>query len=462
MTVVTRFAPSPTGFLHIGSARTALFNYLFSRHHDGRYLLRVEDTDRARSTPEAVDAIFEGLSWLNLMPDAPVTFQCERAARHLEVAQTLLDNGHAYYCKCVPEDLSAMRETAREEKRAPGYTGICRDRAHRVGAIRLKIPREGVASIDDMVQGRIEVHNKQLDDFIIVRSDGTPTYMLSVVVDDFDMGVTHIIRGDDHLTNALRQSHLYNAMRWTMPSCAHLPLIHGLYGEKLSKRYGALGVMEYKKMGFLSEAICNYLLRLGWAHGDTEIISRKQAIELFDSGGIGKSAARFDKKKLLHINAHYMRHMSSEALVDCVARFLSDEMDAAGRARLEKGMPGLAKRATTLVDLAESARIYTTDTVQHFDEKAEKILTPDARALLGEVSCCLETLSDWDDVSLESILRGLSENMGIRFVKIAQPMRAALTGCATSPGVFEVMTTLGKTCVKSVYRRQQITIYYEI
>lgn len=444
MTIVTRFAPSPTGLLHIGSARTALFNYLFAKHHGGQYLLRIEDTDRARSTPEAVDAIFEGLGWLGLMPDAPAIFQFERAARHLEVAQTLLNNDQAYYCQCAPDDLIAMRAQAREEKRAPGYSGACRDCHHGAGAIRLKTPTEGATKINDMVQGCVEVENKQLDDFILVRSDGTPTYMLSVVVDDYDMGVTHVIRGDDHLTNAFRQSHLYNAMGWSLPFYAHIPLIHGGDGAKLSKRHGALGVMEYEKMGFLSEAMCNYLLRLGWAHGDDEIISRQQAIDWFDVQNIGKSAARFDVKKLMYLNAHYLRHMETEIVVDRLAPFLSSDLDLGSKQRLLKGLPGLAQRAETLCELAKNVGIYTEEYITHFDEKAKKILTPEAILILKAVDKCLSFVEAWDEAVLESSLRGLANDLDVGFGKIAQPLRAALTGRAVSPGVFDVLLVLGK------------------
>jgi glutamyl-tRNA synthetase len=391
MSVVTRFAPSPTGFLHIGGARTALFNWLFARHHGGRFLLRIEDTDRARSTQAAIDAILDGLGWLGLDADAPTAYQSAHQARHAEVARALLGQGRAYHCYCTAEELAAMRERARAEGRTTGYDGRCRDldpaKAPDVPpVIRLKMPREGETVIEDGVQGTVRLPNSQLDDMVLLRSDGTPTYMLSVVVDDHDMDVTHIIRGDDHLVNAARQAQLYHGLDWPVPAFAHIPLIHGPDGAKLSKRHGALGIEAYREMGFLPEALRNYLLRLGWGHGDDEIISTEQAIAWFDLAGVGKGAARFDLDRLTNLNAHYLRQMDAADLADRIIPRLEAQgctVDAAGRARLIAGMAGLKPRATTLVDLAASAKFYVADRPLALNDKAAKLLDPAARERLG-------------------------------------------------------------------------------
>jgi glutamyl-tRNA synthetase len=362
--VVTRFAPSPTGFLHIGGARTALFNWLFARHHGGKFLLRIEDTDKARSTQAAIDAILEGMRWLELDWDGETVFQSARVARHVEVAHQLLASGSAYRCFATPEELDAMRTEQRANKQPQRYDGRWRDRAcgpEQEGApfaVRLKAPRGGETVIEDAVQGRVVVQNSELDDMILLRSDGTPTYMLAVVVDDHDMGVTHVIRGDDHLNNAFRQLGIIKAMGWPEPIYAHVPLIHGADGAKMSKRHGATGVMDYDAAGFLPEAISNYLLRLGWGHGDTEILSREEAVRLFSLDGIGRSPSRFDLKKLEHLNGHYIREASDERLAGLAApriesRFgapLSDQQ----RALLTRAMPALKPRAKDLNELAEA------------------------------------------------------------------------------------------------------------
>jgi glutamyl-tRNA synthetase len=455
MTVVTRFPPSPTGFLHIGSARTALFNWLYARHCGGTFLLRIEDTDRKRSTQEAVDAIFDGLTWLELGWDNEVVFQSRNATRHAEVAQELLAKGRAYRCYCTPEELTEMREQARREGRPTLYDGRWRDRdpseapAGVAPVVRIKMPREGKTTIADLVQGEVTVANEQLDDFILLRADGTPTYMLSVVVDDHDMGVTHVIRGDDHLNNAFRQYYLFAAMDWPIPAFGHIPLIHGADGAKLSKRHGALGVEAYRDMGYLPEAMRNYLLRLGWSHGDAEIISTEQAIEWFDVAAIGRSPARFDLAKLESVNAHYMQAAPNERLVDLAVPFIEklvdESVDSDARARLLAGMDGLKPRAKSLVELAENARFYVSRP-QHplADAKAAGMLTGDAPKRLSELAGALAAAASWTAESLENTVRAHAEGEGVGLGKVAQPLRAALTGSNASPGIFEVMEVLGK------------------
>jgi glutamyl-tRNA synthetase len=453
MSVITRFAPSPTGFLHIGGARTALFNWLYARHHGGRFLLRVEDTDRVRSTEAAIEAILDGLRWLGLEGDEPPVFQSAHLARHAEVARMLLGQGRAYHCYCTPEELEAMRNQARTEGRANLYDGRWRDRdpadapAGIAPVIRLKAPREGETVIEDGVQGTVRVPNNQLDDMVLLRSDGTPTYMLSVVVDDHDMGISHIIRGDDHLTNAFRQTQIYRALDWTPPLFAHIPLIHGPDGAKLSKRHGALGVEAYRDQGFLPEAMRNYLLRLGWSHGDDEIISTGQAIAWFDLDGVNKGAARFDLAKLTSLNAHYLRQMDADQLVALIAPRLEAEgcvIDEAAQARLIAGMPGLRPRATTLVDLAASAKFYVASRPLALSEQVIASLDAAARARLEDLRPALEALEVWSEQALEEAVRRHAEASDLKLGQVAQPLRAALTGSTTSPGIFEVMAVLGR------------------
>ena len=449
MTVVTRFAPSPTGFLHIGGARTALFNWLYAKHHGGRYLLRIEDTDRARSTQEAIDAILDGLAWLDLPADGDVVFQARNAARHAAVAEDLLSAGKAYRCYCSPEELQEMRDQAKAEGRPIRYDGRWRDRdpseapAGIDPVIRLKMPQTGETTLSDQVQGDVTIANAQLDDMILLRSDGTPTYMLSVVVDDQDMGVTHVIRGDDHLTNAFRQHQLFLACGWDSPTFAHIPLIHGPDGAKLSKRHGALGVEAYRDMGYLPEAIFNYLLRLGWAHGDEEIISRDQAVDWFDLPGVGKSPSRFDFAKLEHVNGHYMRQADNGRLAELTIQRLATG-DESAKAWIERGMPGLKERAKNLEQLAESARFYTERPAFPLTvPKAAKLLTAATAQLLAAAAERLETCEDWSEGGLETAMRTLSEEQEIGLGKIAQPLRAALTGSNVSPSVFEIMAVMG-------------------
>jgi len=453
--VVTRFAPSPTGFLHIGGARTALFNWLFARHHGGKFLLRIEDTDRARSTEPAIAAILDGMRWLDLNWDDDVVYQFSRAQRHAEVANELLAKGHAYRCYATQEELAELREQQRAAKQPLRYDGRWRDRdpseapAGAPFVIRLKAPREGEVTIDDRVQGPVTVRNAELDDMIMLRSDGTPTYMLAVVVDDHDMGVTHVIRGDDHLNNAFRQIALIRAMDWEEPVYAHIPLIHGSDGAKLSKRHGALGVDAYRdEMGFLPEAVNNYLLRLGWGHGDDEIISREQAVEWFDLSGVGRSASRFDFKKLENLNGHYMREADDARLAGLIApgvaaaagRVLSDEEQGL----LLRSIEYLKPRAKDINELTDSASFLFRTRPLHMDEKAGTLLDDSGKALLAQARDALAATDDWSAPALEAAVRPVAESRGIGLGKVAQPLRAALTGRTTSPGIFDVLALLGK------------------
>ncbi|HZC38026.1 MAG TPA: glutamate--tRNA ligase [Sphingomicrobium sp.] len=444
--VVTRFAPSPTGFLHIGGARTALFNWLFARHHGGKFLLRIEDTDKVRSTKEAIDAILDGMQWLALDWDGHEYYQSQFWARHADIARRLLDKDAAYRCWMTQEDLAAQREQAAKERRPFRINSPwrdCSDEGQGPFVIRLKAPREGETVIDDRVQGRVTVQNAELDDFILLRSDGTPTYMLAVVVDDHDMGVTHVIRGDDHLNNAFRQLAIIRAMGWPEPVYAHVPLIHGPDGAKLSKRHGALGVDSYRdELGMLPEAVFNYLLRLGWGHGDDEIISREQAIEWFDLDHVGKSPSRFDFKKLENLNGHYIREADDNRLADIVAAKLS--LSGAEKAVLARAVPELKTRAHTVNELADGARFLFAKRPLEIDEAAAALLTADARALLAAAHQRTGALAEWDAASLEAAIREVAEGGGVKLGKLAQPLRAALTGRTTSPGIFDVLALLGR------------------
>ena len=450
MTVVTRFAPSPTGFLHIGGARTALFNWLYARHHGGIFRLRIEDTDRQRSTTEAIEAIIDGLKWLGLDWDGETVFQFARAPRHAEVALEMLKQGKAYYCYCTPEELEQMRGAARAAGKPMRYDGRWRDRDPRDAlagvkpVIRLKAPTSGETVVQDKVQGEVRVGNEQLDDMVLLRSDGTPTYMHSVVVDDHDMGITHVIRGDDHLTNTFRQLQIYHAMGWEPPSFAHIPLIHGPDGAKLSKRHGALGVEAYREMGYLPEALRNYLLRLGWGHGDDEIIATGQAIQWFDLDGVGRGPSRFDFAKLDNLNGHYLRQADDAALAREVAARLGVAGDAAIEQRLAAGMAGLKARAKTLKELADNARFYALKRPLAPDDKARALLTGDASKVLKELRDALAASDAWNGADLEAKARGFAEAKGIKLGQAAQPLRAALTGATTSPPIFEVMQVLGR------------------
>jgi glutamyl-tRNA synthetase len=442
--VVTRFAPSPTGFLHIGGARTALFNWLYARHHGGKFLLRIEDTDKARSTKEAIDAILDGMTWLGLDWDGDAHFQSEYAARHAEVAEALLAGGHAYKCWMSQEELAAARAAAQAERRPFRIRSPWRDRddgRSEPYVVRLKAPQEGETVIDDRVQGRVTVQNYEIDDFVLLRSDGSPTYMLAVVVDDHDMGVTHIIRGDDHLNNAFRQLAIIRAMGWSEPVYAHVPLIHGSDGAKLSKRHGALGVEAYRdEMGILPEALANYLLRLGWGHGDEEIISRDQAVQWFDIGAVGKSPSRFDLKKLESLNGHYLREADPARLAALVA----PKIPGADPALLAKAMPVLTPRARDLNELADGAHFLFVTRPLDMDEKAASLLTAASRDLLERVRQTLAQLGEWTAEASEQAVRDVAEAEGVKLGEVAQPLRAALTGRATSPGIFDVLALLGR------------------
>ncbi len=453
--VVTRFAPSPTGYLHIGGARTALFNYLYARHHGGKFLLRIEDTDRARSTDEATAAILDGMNWLGLDHDGEVVFQFARAARHAEVAHHLLSSGHAYKCYATAEELEAMRAEQREKKLPLRYDGRWRDRSvddAPEGApyvVRIKSPRDGATTITDLVQGDVTVQNAELDDFVLLRSDGTPTYMLSVVVDDHDMGVTHVIRGDDHLNNAFRQLAVIRAMDWPIPAYAHIPLIHGADGAKLSKRHGALGVDSYRdELGYLPEAVNNYLSKLGWGHGDEEIFSREQAIGWFDVADVGRGPARFDFKKLEHLNGHYLRESKDERLAELVTPMIEAQISRAlthaETQTLTRAMPALKVRAKSVHAIAEGALFLFDQRPLRLDEGAKTLLEGNASTLLTQVAEALAGCPDWSEAALDNAVRAVAENAGLGLGKVAQPLRAALTGRTTSPGIFDVLVLLGR------------------
>jgi glutamyl-tRNA synthetase len=458
-TIITRFAPSPTGFLHIGGARTALFNWLYARKFGGKMLLRIEDTDRQRSTKEAIEAILDGLKWLELDWDGEVIYQFDRAARHREVAEALLASGKAYHCYASPEELTAMREKARAEGRTRLYDGLWRDRdpSEAPGGIkptiRLKAPLSGETVIEDQVQGRVVWQNENLDDLVLLRGDGNPTYMLAVVVDDHDMGVTHIIRGDDHLINAARQRQIYDALGWKVPSMSHIPLIHGPDGSKLSKRHGALGVDAYRAMGYLPAALRNYLVRLGWSHGDQEIFSTQEMIDAFDLAGIGRSAARFDFAKLENLNGHYIRHADDQSLVtmfEDVLNYVPDRSDLkaklndATRAQLLQAMPSLKERAKTLIELVDSAYFIFADRPLQIEPKAAAQLSAENRELIGRLRAALETVTPWNAQTTEAAMRSLAEANNLKLGAVAQPLRAALTGRTTSPGIFDVLAVLGR------------------
>jgi len=457
--IVTRFAPSPTGFLHIGGGRTALFNWLFARRHGGKMLLRIEDTDRERSTAAAINAIIDGLSWLGITWDGEIVFQFSRAARHRQVAEQLLASGHAYHCYCSPEELAAMREKARAEGRTRLYDGRCRELNSKDApaginpVIRLKAPLTGETVVDDQVQGRVIWQNENLDDFVLLRSDGTPTYMLAVVVDDHDMGVTHIIRGDDHLNNAARQTQIYQGLGWRVPIMAHIPLIHGPDGSKLSKRHGALGIEAYRAMGYLPAAMRNYLVRLGWSHGDQEIFSTDEMIAAFDLPQIGRSPARFDFTKLESLNGHYIRASDDADLIAAIEDLLphiagghelASKMTPVLRAKLMAAMPGLKERAKTLVELFDASRFLWASRPVDVNEQAKTFLTNDAKALIQGLLPELEAISEWNAAVVEGVVRPYAERAGLKLGAVAQPLRAALTGRTTSPPIFDVLAVLGR------------------
>jgi glutamyl-tRNA synthetase len=455
MPPIVRFAPSPTGFLHIGGGRTALFNWLYAKHTGGKFLLRIEDTDRARSTPESVQTILDGMTWLGLQWEGEAVSQFARFERHAEVARQMVANGTAYYCYATQQELEEMRAEQKTKGLPQRYDGRWRDRpgsdapAGAKGVIRLKAPQTGETMVDDQVMGKITVQNTQLDDMVLLRSDGTPTYMHAVVVDDHDMGVTHIIRGDDHMTNTFRHVQIYKAMGWDIPIYAHLPMILGPDGAKLSKRHGAPAVSDYRERGYLPEAIRNYLLRLCWAHGDDEIISTEQAIEWFDFDGIGKSPARFDFVKLGSINAHYIKQMDDAELAQLTLPFfakeLGRELTAGETVLLVKAMPDLKPRAQTLVEIAAMAAFYFRPLPLTLDDKAQKLLTPEAKQMLGDLAERLRGLNDFTAEAIEGLFRGYAEEKGLKLGAVAQPLRAALSGSGVSPPIFGVAQLFGKS-----------------
>lgn len=454
--IITRFAPSPTGYLHIGGGRTALFNWLFAKHNNGQFLLRIEDTDRARSTKDAVDKIIEGMNWLGLDFDGEPVFQFARMNRHADVAHELVAQGKAYYCYCSPEELEEMRNQQMAEGKMLRYDGRWRDRDAKDApagvkpVVRIKAPttHNEEMLIQDAVQGDVRVPHQQLDDMVLLRSDGTPTYMLSVVVDDHDMNITHVIRGDDHLTNAFRQRMIYDAMGWTVPQFAHIPLIHGPDGAKLSKRHGAVGLEAYHDMGYLPEAMRNYLLRLGWGHGDTDIVSTEEAIKLFTLEGIGQSPSRMDFAKLAHVNAHYMRHCSEDYLLNAVLPFIERALGSKpsdiGIERIRKALHDLKERAHTLIELAEASLFFARPRPLILDEAAAKLMDEPTKLLLKEIHTVLEGIDDFTSATIESSLKEFSVQKGLKLGKVAMPLRAALTGTTTSPSIFHVIEIFGK------------------
>ncbi|MCZ2158444.1 glutamate--tRNA ligase [Bartonella sp. 220] len=459
MSVITRFAPSPTGFLHIGGARTALFNWLYAKHTGGKMLLRIEDTDRKRSTEAAVKAIIDGLHWMELSYDGVPISQFERAERHRQVAEQLVKDGKAYYCYASPEELAEMRENARAEGRPPRYDGRWRDRDISQApkdikpVIRIKTPQDGETIVHDHVQGDVRFPNKDLDDFIILRSDGSPTYMHAVVVDDHDMGVTHIIRGDDHLTNAARQIIIFNAMEWNIPIMAHIPLIHGENGAKLSKRHGALGVDAYRTMGYLPAALRNYLVRLGWSHGNDELMSLEDMISWFDIDDINKGAARFDLKKLDAINGHYIRTSNDQDLFDAALNILPEiegglqimkSLDEKTRAQFLKAIPNLKERSKTLCELIDNASFIFAQRPLQLGEKAQMLLDKNGQSILKDLYLTLQACPSWESKTLDETLRSYAKTQDLKFGSIAQPLRAVLTGRTTSLGVFDVLLLLGR------------------
>lgn len=447
MSVRVRFAPSPTGVLHIGSVRTALFNWLFARHNGGKFLLRIEDTDKLRSTDENTKSIFEILRWLDIDWDDEPVIQSTRIARHKDVALSLIEQGRAYYCYCTPEELAQKKELAVKNGRSYKYDGTCRGRKDRVDGVapvvRLKAEMTGKTTVDDMVQGDVTIENSQLDDLVLLRSDGTPTYMLSVVVDDHDMGITHVIRGDDHLTNTFRQIQIYKACGWDVPRFGHIPLIYGSDGAKLSKRHGAASAEDYRSLGYLPEAISNYLLRLGWSHGDDEIISREQAVEWFTFDNVGKSPSRFDMAKLQNLNAHYMRQRANRSLLECLLPFLGKEPDEEQKANILRGMNSLKERAKTLIELADAAMVYVAapDT---FEDRCSKYATARHLELLAKVRNIIETMPQLEEAALCESVKKLAKEEEVKLVEIAQAIRAALCGKLVSPSVFEIIAILGK------------------
>ena len=448
MKVVTRFAPSPTGTLHIGGARTALFNFLYAKHTGGEFKLRIEDTDKKRSTKEFEKSILEGLEWLGLDYDSEIAYQSQRAERHVQVAMSLLEKGYAYYCYTPLEEIQKKRQEFESRGKVFQFQSEWRNKKttaqNTPGVLRFKAPQDGSTSIEDLVQGKVTVQNSELDDMVLLRSDGTPTYMLAVVVDDYDMGVTHVIRGDDHLNNAFRQIHLYHGLDWQVPQYAHIPLIHSTDGSKLSKRHGALGLLHYRDEGYMPDALFNYLLRLGWGHGNDEIISKPQAIEWFDTKNINKSPAKLDFTKLLHLNAQYIKTAENNLLVKLITHFFKRNLNANDIKILEKGMNGLKTRAKTLKELAENAVFYIAQEPLKLSVEAQSIINDFNKGLYISLFNHLKAIKVWDQESLKTEIKNFASGNNLKLKEIAQVLRAALTGSTTSPSVFEIMPSLEK------------------
>ncbi len=454
MNVVTRFAPSPTGSLHIGGARTALFNMLFARHHNGKFLLRIEDTDKKRSTDKAINIILRDLEWLDLRWDKEPVYQSNNYHRHREIVDKLIKEDKAYKCYATKDELDDLRQKQINEGIPYRYDGRWRNKEQSSApinikpVIRLKSPLEGQTIIKDMVQGEVKVDNKELDDMILLRSDGTPTFMLAVVVDDHDMGITHIIRGDDHLTNAFRQKVIFDALNWPHPKFCHVPLIHGPDGKKLSKRHDAVGADIYRKLGYLPEAIRNYLLRLGWSHGNDEIISDKEAIEWFDVKGLGKSSAKFDKTKLTALNAHYIKQKNNYEILELILPMIENNsgatVDEISRGMLLEGMNSLKNRSKTLSDIADQSLVYVNKLPLNFSDKAKQILNSENKLLLSKINRHFNDLSEWTAPNIENWIKTYCDKNNSKLGNIAQPIRAAITGSAQSPPIFEVMAIFGK------------------
>ncbi|MDQ7010671.1 MAG: glutamate--tRNA ligase [Mariprofundaceae bacterium] len=446
MTVRTRFAPSPTGMLHIGGARTALFSWLYARHHGGQFLLRIEDTDRERSTNEATQVILDGLAWLGLDWDEEPVFQSARQARHIAAVERLLADGKAYKCYCSKSELDAMREQQRAAGKKPMYDGRCRNRAmHEKDApyvVRFRSPDEGETYVRDLVLGDVCFPNRELDDLIIQRSDGTPTYNLAVVVDDADMGITHVVRGSDHLNNTPRQIQLYEALGLEVPQFAHIPLIHGADGAKMSKRHGAVAITEYREAGYLPEAVVNYLARLGWSYGDEEVFSRQRLIELFDLAQVGKTAARFDQDKLDWLNACWLRESAPESLVGEVMRFL--DVDVSKGPDLEKVIASLQERSKNLVELAEGARFFYVTPTTYVEKAVKKNFREATWPLLDAFLQKGEALSEWTAETVHGLIAEICEAGGVNMGKLAQPIRILVSGGPVSPPIDQTLALLGK------------------
>jgi glutamyl-tRNA synthetase len=453
MSIVTRFAPSPTGYLHIGGARTALFNYLFAKNMGGKFLLRIEDTDEKRSTAEAIDAILQGLDWLELKHDGDFILQSKNLARHKEVAEKLLEKGRAYLCYTSAEELAELRQKAEAKKEVFRFKSEWRDKSPSLSSnikpvIRIKAPLDGETVIRDLVQGEIRVKNSELDDLVMLRGDGTPTYMMAVVVDDHDMNVSHIIRGDDHLTNAFRQKVIYEAMDWKVPEFVHIPLIHGSDGAKLSKRHGATSVIEYKEMGYLPEAMRNYLLRLGWSHGDSEIISDAQAVEWFDLKQVGKSPSRFDFAKLKSVNKHYIKEKNEAELLKLVAEFFSKKPATSEEFRIARALKFVKERAAVLNELAANLEIYFDNFRAEFDEESKKIIA-EKKSLIAELQKVFANLNDWNHDGIKNSLNEFATQKNLKIKDFGPLLRIILTfSQASAGGIFDVIEILGKSEVE--------------